>query len=309
MKTFKKIMLGTCIIFSLLLTGGYIYFNQKFTPPPNHLTVSGNSQKIQLQWIKDGDNNYSALLLPVKLKNIDKTFYMQLDTGSPTTMFYQKSLECIQKKFFPTKNFKDLILSFNLNQMQISSPDFSVINYGNEVNFKDPEAISVIGTIGSDLLEKRIVILDFKDKICSFTDSLNEEGFSDFEFKKRKILISANIGNQKLKLMYDSGTSGYELVTHVESWNKYRIPKSKIKREKGNAWGNTLTIKTSAARQKIRLATSVLPLSEITYIERTSKIQNFLMKSSGMQGMLGNKLFRNSTLILDCNNEKFVEVI
>ncbi len=305
MKTFKKITLNVFIIFSLLFIGGYIYFNQKFTPPINTLTVSGNSGNIPIKWMKDGENNYSALLLPVKLKNIDKTLYMQLDTGTPTTVFYQKPLESIQKIFFPNKKFNEIFSDFNLNKMKINSPDFSVINYGSSINFKDPKAISIIGTIGSDLLEKRIIILDFKNTVCSFTETINEEGFSDFEFKKRKILLPAKIGNKTLKLLYDSGTSGYELITNLEGWNQYKIPKSPEKHEKGNAWGNTLTIKTSAANQKLEIANSVLQLSEITYIEGTSKIQKFLMKSSGMEGMLGNKIFINSTLILDCNNKKF----
>ncbi|WP_326983021.1 hypothetical protein VUJ46_00300 [Chryseobacterium sp. MYb264] len=83
-------------------------------------------------------------------------------------------------------------------------------------------------------------------------------------------------------------------------------PNSKTKYEKGNSWGNSLTIKTSFARQKLKIANSFLPLSEVTHIEGTSKMQNFLMKSSGMKGMLGNKIFLHSTLILDCKNEKFI---
>ncbi|WP_326983022.1 hypothetical protein VUJ46_00305 [Chryseobacterium sp. MYb264] len=224
MKTFKKIAVGTFIIFSLLLIVGYIYFNQKFTPPPNRLIISGISENSKITWIADGDNLHSALLLPVRLKNINQTFYMQLDTGSPTTTFYQNPLKSIQKKFLPKGNFKELILSFNIDQMQVSSPYFSFIPYGNEINFNNPKAISIIGTIGSDLLEKRIIVLNFKHHLCSFIKTIDEKGFCNFEFKKRKILIPATIGNEHLKLMYDSGTSGYELITHAEQYAKYRFP-------------------------------------------------------------------------------------
>lgn len=56
---------------------------------------------------------------------------------------------------------------------------------------------------------------------------------------------------------------------------------------------------------KIRFGSKTLPLSEVTYIEGTSKAQNFLMKFSGMQGMIGNKLFLNRKMILDCRNQMY----
>jgi len=43
-----------------------------------------------------------------------------------------------------------------------------------------------------------------------------------------------------------------------------------------------------------------LDLTEVTYIEGTSTMQNVLMRFSGMQGMIGNKLFLEHKLTLDC---------
>ena len=81
--------------------------------------------------------------------------------------------------------------------------------------------------------------------------------------------------------------------------------KIKIKTEKGNSWGNTLSVFTASAKKKILFGNLELNLSEVTYIEGTSELQKFLMKRSGMQGMIGNKLFLNHKLILDCKNQKF----
>jgi len=57
--------------------------------------------------------------------------------------------------------------------------------------------------------------------------------------------------------------------------------------------------------KNIKIGNLQRQLSEVTYITGTSQLQNFLMKQSGMQGMIGNKLFLNHKLILDCKNEKF----
>lgn len=309
MKIIKKIVFVIVVVFILSSIGGYYYFDKKFTPPQNYLKVSGVSENLIIKWVSNNDNPYAALLLPVQIKGIEKQFYMQLDFGSPITMFYKNSLQSVQTVFrnqiVLNKNSNQIALHFILENMQVSSDMFKLLDYGDKVNFEDKNANNIIGTIGTDLLEKRIIIVDFKKGICSFKDKMLEDAFSEFEFKKRKILIPAKIGNESLKLLYDSGTSGYELITNKSEWEKYKIKNSKIKTHNGNSWGNTLTVISAPANQEIKLGNRKLKLSEVTYIEGTSKIQNILMKLSGMQGMIGNKILLNNKIILDCKNEKF----
>jgi hypothetical protein len=234
---------------------------------------------------------------------------MQFDSGSAITVFYKKSLESIAEKFRnqikinATNN--PISIALTIGNMKVVSNNFEVLNYGKKINFDAAKATNIIGTIGTDLLEKRIAILDFKNNQCSFIEKIKEDDFSNFEFKKRKILIPSSIENEKLKLLYDSGTSGYELITTKEIWQLYRIKNSAVRIEKGNSWGNTLSVYSACTKKKIQFDKVILDLSEVTYIEGTSDLQKFLMKRSGMQGMIGNKLFLDHKLILDCKNEKF----
>lgn len=308
MKIFRKILLSIVLLIALSLLGGYFYFDKKFTPPENHLKVSGIAEHINLKWEATEGNSHAAVLVAVSLKGIEQTFYMQLDSGSPTTLFYKKSLESIGTKFPGQVKINNpenkLSMQFSIGNMNIAS-DFELLDYGHAVDFNDAKTNHIIGTIGTDLFEKRTVILDFRNTTCSFIENIDENGFESLEFKKRKILIPGTIGDQKLKLLYDSGTSGYELLTNKEEWEKYRTPNGKIKEEKGNSWGNVLTVISAPADQNIKIGTRELKLSEVTYVEGTSKMQHLLMKTSGMQGMIGNQLFINSKLILDCKNEKF----
>ncbi|NUY81412.1 hypothetical protein HUK80_10925 [Flavobacterium sp. MAH-1] len=304
MKLFKKIALAFVILFALALLGGYFYFENKFSPPENYLTVSGSVQDIPLKWHPDG--SHSAVYLPVKISGIDKTFYMQLDSGSPVTLFYKTSLESIEgfrQKIDVEK--KQVSLSFNLGEMQVSSQNFQVLEYGEKVDFENPSAKNIIGTIGTDLFEKRVVTLDFKANSCSFESTSEQKGFEEMEFKKRRMLFPASIENRELKLLYDSGSSAYELITNQEEWTKFKSPNAQIKTESGNSWGNTLKVISAAANRQIGIGKTTLNLSQVTYVEGTSAFQDFLMKSSGMQGMIGNKLFINHKLILDCRNERF----
>ncbi|KMQ63225.1 hypothetical protein ACM46_13580 [Chryseobacterium angstadtii] len=304
MKTLKKIVLSFIAVIALSLLGGYFYFDRKFTPPENNLNVSGTAEHIVFTWDVADGNPHAAVLLPVRIKGIEKTFFMQLDSGSPTTLLYRKSLESISKKFQYKLPFNydqnKVSMQFSMGNMSVAS-DFELLNYGDTLDVAHP----VIGTIGTDLFEKRVLILDFKNTVCSWIENLPGNGLEPLEFKKRKIIFPGSIGSQKLKLLYDSGTSGYELLTNKEEWERYRIPGGSIKKEKGNSWGNVLTVISAPADDTVKIGNRSLPLSEVTYVEGTSKMQNLLMKTSGMQGMIGNKLFLNHTLILDCKNKRF----
>jgi hypothetical protein len=308
MKIFKKIVLSLIVLIVLSLASGYFYFDKKFTPPENKLQVSGNAENTVFQWKVSDGNSYAAVLLPVRIKGIDRTFYMQLDSGSPVTLFYKNSLASISSKFPEQiqliKNKDQISMQFSIENMKVSS-DFELKNYGSTVDSDNAGTNNIIGTIGTDLFEKRIIILDFKNELFSFVQNIDETDFESFEFKRRKIMIPGEIGGQKLKLLYDSGTSGYELLTNREEWTRYKTPKSQIKKEKGNSWGNILTVISAPADHNIKIGSQNLKLSEVTYVEGTSQMQNLLMKTSGMQGMIGNKLFLNYKLILDCKNEKF----
>lgn len=308
MKTLKKILLGLLVLIVVSLIGGYFYFEKKFSPPENYLSVSGISEDMLIQWEGDDENPHAALLLPVTIKGIDKPFFMQLDLGSPVTVFYKNSLESVKTVFsdkIPVSSEKGKIaLEFSLQDMKVSSDAFEVLDYGSKADFENPDARNIIGTIGTDLLEKRIITLDFMNSQCSFSKTIEERDFSEFEFKKRRILIPAIIGDENLKLMYDSGTSGYELIMNKDKWKKYKTSDT-IKIEKGNSWGKELKVITAPSNQEIRFGNKILRLSEVTCIEGTSKAQNFLMKLSGMQGMIGNKLFLNRKIILDCRNQVY----
>lgn len=307
MRIFKKLALSVIIVISLFLVTGYIYFDRKFTPPENKLKVSGRAENIPMTWDAADENSHAALLLPVRLKGVDLTFYMQFDSGSPTTLFYKNSLKSIGTQFrtqIQSGNGQNHIpMQFSIGEMGVIS-DFELLNYGSAID-SDANNKNIIGTIGTDLLEKRIVILDFKKSGCSFVENFNEKGFETFEFRKRKIMIPGVVGGENLKLLYDSGSSGYELLTNREEWERYRIPNGSIKIEKGNSWGNVLTVVSAPADQPVKIGKSELQLSEVTHVEGTSQMQNLLMKTSGMQGMIGNKIFLNHRLILDCKNKKF----
>lgn len=305
----KRGALALLVLVAAVLGGGYAYFDRKFTPPANALSVSSVAKDVPIRWLAMDGNPHSALLLPVKLDGIADTLYMQLDLGSPSTVFYGNAMRSVldqrRAAFAIAHGDHQVGLGFSINGLGIRSGRFELLDYGSKVEFGNPEAANIIGTVGTDLLEKRVLVLDFKRGTCAFLEEVAEAGFSDFEFRKRKVLMPARIAGRDGMYLYDSGSSGYELLTGKPQWEKLKTPGGRIKVETGNSWGRTLKVMTAPANQTLAISTSTLRLSEVTHVEGTSRMQEWLMRSSGMQGMLGNKVFLGHTLTLDAKRQKF----
>ncbi|HEY1069475.1 hypothetical protein [Thermomonas sp.] len=309
MKLLKKIALAFVVVLVLSLAGGYVYFDRKFSPAENALDVVGSAEAVPIHWQAMDGNAHAALLLPVKIRGIDKQFFMQLDFGAPSTILYRTPLQSIRDRF-PTAFALDatspqVALGFGVGGLQVSSRKFALKAYGSAVEFDKPDAENIIGTLGADVLEKRVVVLDMKRDACSFVERVAGTGFVPFEFKKRKILLPATLGGTRLKLLYDSGSSGYQLITTEENWKRLRTADGSVKVETGNSWGTALKVVSAPSEQQVLISGTALKLSEVTYVEGMPAMQRWLMKGSGMEGMVGNALFLGHILTLDARNRQF----
>lgn len=296
MRTIKRILLGILIITVIPFLGGYFYFNQKFTPEKNYLTVKNESGKIPMKW---PEKDKSALLVPVSFPGDTAIYYLQFDTGAVYTEFYS----------LPIKKIKGITVydnhassTFCIGKTKISSGKFKISEMGKESG-------KIIGTLGADILEDRKTIINFKENFIIF--NLSEEpvefqnNLIDFTFKKRKIIIRGILKGKEEKFLYDSGTSAYELLTNKEHWTNLKLAQSKITVEKAQSRPNILTSYTAKSNTIIRFKNKEIPLTEVTYVEGFSQTQYMLMKFSGMTGMLGNKIFSQNSIYIDCSGEKF----
>lgn len=300
MKLFKKIAFGFLICLILILVGGYIYFDQKFTPEKNYLIVKNESGNIPITWL---GNDKNVLLLPIHFPGNAETFYLQFDTGSPYTQFYSDQIKDIKEIFIRDGRAKAL---FFVGNTQISSNQFKIFKTKKN---GEKDSVKIIGTIGADILENRKTIINFKENKIVFnlnqTPSEFRNQLFDFKFKKRKIIINGTLKGEKRKFLYDSGTSAYELLTYKEEWQNLKSPNSKINIEKAQSWNNVLTTYTAHCNENIQFKNKLVPVIEVTYVQGFSNAQFFMMKFSGMTGMLGNQIFLKNSLLIDCHNDKF----
>ncbi|MGE8554118.1 MAG: hypothetical protein ACN6OB_09360 [Chryseobacterium jejuense] len=300
MKIIKRIGLIVLILIIITALGGYIYFDRKFTPEKNYLTVENESGKIPIQWIGEDKN---ALLIPIHFSKDTTTYYLQFDTGAVYTEFYSKAIEKLKEVSIRNER---AAASFYIGKMKITSDLIKISNTGKPSDKNDP--VKIIGTLGADILEDRKTMINFRNNHIIFNASHQPYEFNnnliDFKFKKRKIIIHGNLNGKDEKFLYDSGTSAYELLTNKENWENLKLPHSKIMVEKAQSRPNILTTYTTKTNHTISFKNKSLPLNEVTYVEGFSQTQYILMKFSGMSGMLGNKIFLNHKIYIDCSKEK-----
>ncbi len=299
MKLFKKLALGFLALLVLILVGGYIYFDRKFTPEDNYLIVKNESGNIPITWL---GNDKNVLLLPIHFSGNQETYYLQFDTGSPYTVFYSNQIKNIKEISINNERAET---SFFIGKTEISSNRFKIFNKGKN---EEKDSIKIIGTIGADILESRKTIINFKENKVVFNLNQVPKEFRnlllDFKFKKRKIIINGTLKGEERKFLYDSGTSAYEFLTYKEEWQNLKSPNSKINIEKEQSWNNVLTTYTADCKENITFRNQSVPVKQVTYVEGFSNAQFSMMKFSGMTGMLGNKIFLSNNIFIDCKENK-----
>lgn len=298
MKVLKKIVLAIVVVLVLAALGGYVYFDQKFTPEKNYLKVENESGSVPLTWMGDDKN---VLLLPLHFPKDAKTYYLQLDTGSPYTVFYSDAIKKIRQISVDNDH---VTTSFSIGKTKISSDKFKIYDHRNDTN----ASIRIIGTLGADILENRKTVINFRENYIALNLSEVPYQFQtklfDFTFKKRRMIIRGFLKGQEEQFLYDSGTSAYELLTDKEVWKTLKLPNSKIKVDRSQSWDKVLTVYTANCNHKIRFYEHEIPLNSVTYVEGYSQAQYAMMKFSGMTGMLGNKIFLHNSLYIDCTQNK-----
>jgi hypothetical protein len=305
-----KIIKALAVIFIVLIllgVAGGIYFNAKFSPAPNRLDVTGDATNVPFEWVNDPGNPYAALLVPVTLDGLGEPLYMQVDFGTPTTVLYGRTIASmqahVQGSTGATRKEAEMAAKIRVGGLTVRSAAFKSIDFGSPISH-DADQRNLVGTIGADLLEKKAVILDFRNRNISFVSKLPGGPLTSFEFKKRRILIPSAIDGATAMLLYDSGSSGYELITTRERWDAMKTSGGPVRQEKGNSWGKSLTVYTAPTKGQVEIAGARLPLREITYVDGMPAMQKFLMRRSGMQGMIGNKIFLGRRLLLDARSQK-----
>jgi hypothetical protein len=288
--------------------------------PINQLLLPEKSYQVKFQWQGDSMRSqwesYAAMLLPVTLPHCPRQFYMQFDLGSPYSLFYNTALQEIQSKYPKTKLLTDSTATlknfvFDVGNIPVAATEIMVKQFSSpKINWSEKKGMDIIGTIGADLIDGRVILIDYPQRKITIGPNIPpglkpDIELSDFVYAGKSVLLPAVIKGKQTVLFFDTGSSAYELLTDKKTFESLSVSTATSLQYKVNSWDRVLTAHTNASKDSVRISVQNIPINSVTYIEGASSAQVEQMMKMGIGGMTGNKLFINYRLLLDTKNKKF----
>lgn len=268
--------------------------------------------------IGDEYYNKAAILLPFRFDGIDEEYYLQLDTGA-SSVLYGNSFNDIEPNYRVKKvqDKKPYIVSVDgtLSNYEFTYEDFGLLqDYGANLEELKVAEYKLIGSLGLDFFKNRILIIDFSKKKFAILNNQNEvpmeirknSGFLDMKYKNNKIYLISEIGGKDLSLIYDTGSSIFDIVVTKEIWNSLTNVKSAkdIELLEVSSWGDIVQLKGARSEHDWQIGDLTIEKPMIFY--EPCGLENFNFKSIQADGLLGNAIFYDNHIItIDLINKKF----
>ena len=289
--------------------------------PPATITIAEQSGSIPMIWgamarpaplppLKN-----ASLLVPVQIDGIDsKRLHMQFDLGHPSTIVYANKWADIAKRLSqPPAIDKISALTFRVGTLTATARDIGVLaRAGSGIDWSQ-DSIEVIGTIGADFIDGRIVLLDFKNNLITLASTRNQISslpttgiaFQPFTFQGRRILLPAKFDGNDLKIMYDSGSSAFAWLTNESTFTRLAQKGATPISYPIRSWDKTLTAHSVATDAMVTIGDVTFSIGELSRIEGMGILQETAVSVLGIGGMVGNKLFLNRTVVIDVGKREF----
>lgn len=320
MKPLFKVLLSVLVLLVALGVGGYYYALKKFQPPPNQLAITRLPAACEFRWKTDTIARptvpHAGLLVPIALPGCPRTCYLQFDTGAPYSLLYARPLAALRARYPATRAGllarADTVhnLRFGLGGSQVHARWIRVYEHGARALPADSTAPFIVGTLGSDVLDGRALVLDYARRRFVLNndvpDSLARRAdFVPLAFTSRRLMLTAAMQGQPQKLLFDTGSSAFALLTSEAVWHKLARPTAPVRITPSSSMGRPLKAHTAATAATVQLGAATLPLGTVTFIRGMSIGQELLMSASGMEGMLGNEPFSQRMVIFDVRGGRF----
>ena len=263
----------------------------------------------------------AAMYLPISLDTVSKLHYSQFDLGSDRTILYQNNFKSITDyNYLKFDSLSDsnperplfMIKDVDLNIGKINFGKRNVLglyNYGEPIIRKKnaPVSENSIGTIGADIFQNKIVVINFPNQTISVLDTTNSALENYFSFEKckienKRIIVPIILNGKTHFFIYDTGSSLFPMVTSFSNWKE--ITNQKI--------NDTLSI-TNFGKPVIMLGSNasieiIIGMNTLTdfgvYYEKDNYFDK-MFEQLKCDGIIGNAFFFNKTISIDFKNKRF----
>jgi len=259
-----------------------------------------------------------AIYLPVNIPGIDQKLKMQFDLGANSSIFYLKTINALGV------NNPEILKGISVNKERYSYVNTSIgLNDGIQLYadripiFKSmghdtlPKALPVFGTLGYDIIGDNVLILDFINDSIAIVDKVPKEmeGMATFiknaDLKKFPVILPFRIGEKRIRLFYDTGSSSFQILTGTRRLKRVSIGKELEIADSGNSWGQKIYLyRAKVPKKKENLFIGPIDLGKVEIIG-TDNLNPLSLTGKYLYGITGNMVFENTILIIDRKHNRF----
>lgn len=284
--------------------------------------------ETQLSWAKFywveselGSRNYerTAMFIPARIEGLPYSFSFQFDLGSDLTMLYDRNMQSIAEahgvlskrigrlksplQFWNSrKAFKNITLDFG--ELKATSENcFVKANYGEELSKSLPDSTPIpVGTIGADLFQGKVLIIDYPNQRFTICDSLPDAfkvPLTDIALDNAgRALLPLKLRGGTYKALFDNGSSLFPLLVTEDRINTFSTspPTDTIEI---SSWGTIHKVIGRPFNDSLRLGEETFA-NFLVYADYRKEA-----RTNDYDAITGNALFWNRTIIIDFKNKKF----
>ena len=260
----------------------------------------------------------TSMNIPCKLEGLPNTFTFQFDLGAFSTGVYEnpyssfyilnKELESKIKRLkspiqFWNKNktFQNFQINFG-NYTATNKEGFVYKDYGEKIVAPNLTDTFHLGTIGSDLFKDKVLIIDYPNRRFAICDTIPKEfamNLIDIELDNNgRAILPMTIHNNSYRIMFDNGSSIFPIITEAKNIRNYSTLPD-IDTIRISTWGQTHGVTGKMIKDSFELAGQKFSNVKV-YANHTG-----LGIDKQTDGMTGNALFWNRTIVIDYRNKKF----
>jgi hypothetical protein len=260
------------------------------------------------------------MFIPCKIEGIKNDLTFQFDIGSSRTMLYENSLSSF---YFQNKKLSEQVSNFNFpvnfskskklfKDLTISFGEYTIFNESSFVSGNYGRTSSVekvnkgdtihIGTIGADLFKGKVLFIDYPNKkfaICEEVPEQFKKTLVDIELDKNgKPVLPLVMNSKKYRILFDNGSSLFPIT--ASSKNRPKFSNNPILDSiEISSWGKKHIVDSRMITDTFELGGR--KFSNVKVYENHSG----LGIDRKTDGMAGNFLFWNNTIVIDFKNKKF----
>ena len=296
--------------------------------PYSNWSIENNSpDKSTISWTKfewtSGEmagKHFDKLTMniPCKLSGLSNNFTFQLDLGADLTGVYENSISSLFTQnpalehkikrlksgvqfWNSNKYVEDLSIVFG-NYIATNKVAYVYKNFGEKVEIQNLNDTIHLGTIGADLFKDKIFIIDYPNKqfaICENIPDNYQGNLIDIELDRNgRVILPMKIQGKNYRIMFDSGSSIFALLTTAKNISNYSTS-ADIDTIQISSWGQMHGVTGRLIKDTFELAGQKFSNVKIYAYHIGLAIDD------ETDGITGNSLFWDKTIMIDFKNKKF----